>query len=93
MEGSAGQISKAIAYDVPNIIFDAENPLGEVIDPETGEPAVVSVPDQVLPNRGQEEIGLALIQPGNLQASEDSAFRKYGIGYKGAASPSRAGKR
>ena len=30
------ELGKAIAYDVPNIIFDAENPLGEVIDPETG---------------------------------------------------------
>ena len=46
MEGSAEveELGKAIAYDVPNIIFDAENPLGEVIDPETGSRLLLGVP-------------------------------------------------
>ena len=43
MEGSieVEDLGKAIEYDVPDIIFDLENPFGEIIDPETGKPAVV----------------------------------------------------
>ena len=81
MEGSeeVEKLGMAKAYDVPPLVMN------DIIDPETGEPAVITFRLSLMHSiTARRKLGLPLTgTPGGATRSEDSAFKKYGIGYDG----------
>ena len=70
----------AKAYDVPSLVFDANNPLGEIIDPATGQPAVMSFLLSVVP-KARARLRLEEQLAGKDAKGQDKVLKKFGFGY------------
>lgn len=72
----------AKAYDVPSLVFDANNPLGEIIDPATGQPAVITFLLSLAP-KARVRLRLEDQLAGKDATAQDKVLKKFGFGYDG----------
>ena len=72
----------AKAYDVPPLVFDADNPLGEIIDPATGQPAVMTFSLSVVP-KARARLRLEDQLAGKDARGQDKVLKRFGFGYDG----------
>jgi len=72
----------AKAYDVPSLVFNENNPLGEIIDSATGQPAVMSFLLSVVP-KARARLRLEEQLAGKDAKGQDKVLKKFGFGYDG----------
>jgi len=72
----------AKSYDVPSLVFDTNNPLGEIIDPATGQPAVMTFQLSLAP-KARVRLRLEDKLAGKDVPAQQKVMKRFGFGQDG----------